>query len=327
MNKKKYPLIIPTIPRDFIRTKRDLNLFFDFLPICEIIFIGPDGLEELVSQEKNKYSYCHKIEYLNENDILSFSCVMEAMSNHLQSGGYTMNENSRPGWYYQQFLKMAFSFRCTDEFYITWDADTIPLHKIYMFSDDNVPYLDVKGEYNPGYFKTIKKLLNIDKQIEKSFISEHMIFNTTYMKELINEIEKTDNAGVRFYEKIISCIDFDNMKLGFSEFETYGSWILSRHRKEYALRDWHSLRLGGYFLDGSESLGEDDISWLSEDFDAISFESYNKTVPELSAAFYNKDYRERFSAGVFYKMLLENGFFGNYENGMLKSENGNYFPV
>ena len=44
-------------------------------------------------------------------------------------------------------------------------------------------------------------------------------------------------------------------------------------------------------------------------------------------AFFNEDYRSRFSARQFYTMLLENGFLGEYENGMRKAENGLYFPT
>ncbi len=153
-----------------------------------------------------------------------------------------------------------------------------------------------------------------------------MVFNRDYMKELIAEIEGMDLFGKRFYEKIFYGIDIDNMKWGFSEFETYGNWMLARHPGKYVLRDWSSMRRGGYFTD-SLNLSKEDIEWLSVDFDAVSFEGYNKLVPELSEAFHNNEYRERYSAGLFYTMLLENGYFGKYENGMINTGDGNYFPV
>ncbi len=178
----------------------------------------------------------------------------------------------------------------------------------------------------PGYFITIKKLFGIDKQIEKSFVSEHMLFNTACMKEMISEIETLFFHGEKFYEKIFYGMGIDNMKRGFSEFETYGNWMLSRHPEKYALRNWSSMRLGGYFLE-SNALNEKDIEWLSKDFDAITFEGYTKVIPELSEAFYNEDYRRKYSARQFYIMLLENGFLGEYENGMRKAEDGLYFPT
>ncbi len=323
---KQLELIIPTIKEDFLRTKRDLNSFFKLLPISEIIFIGPGELKEYVEEEKKKYSERESISFLNENDVLSFARVSEAMKTRLLKDGYSMDGNSRPGWYYQQFLKMAFSERSKGEYYMSWDADTVPLRKIEMLGENGKPYFDIKPEYNPGYFKTIRKLFNIERQLDSSFISEHMIFSRHYMKELIAEIEGMDIYGDSFYEKLFYAIDINNMKWGFSEFETYGNWMLNRHPQAYELREWHSMRMGGYFLDSSKLDGED-IKWLSTDFDAISFEGYNKVVPELSEAFYNKDYRARFSAGQFYTMLLENEFLGEYKDGMIKGEGGVFFPV
>ena len=322
----RYELIIPTTTEDFIRTRRDLGAFFELLPISEIIFIGSEGLEKYVVEEKNSYPEPERIKYLNENDLIPFDSVYSAMKACVSEAGYTMNENSRPGWYYQQFLKMAFSERAEGEYYMSWDADTVPIRKIEMFNKEGNPFFDIKPEYMPGYFVTIKKLFGIDKQIEKSFVSEHMLFNTGYMKELISEIEGLELAGKSFFEKIFYGMGIDNMKRGFSEFETFGSWMLSRHSEKYALRDWSSMRLGGYFLESSK-LSEQDIEWLSRDFDAITFEGYTEVVPELSEAFYNEDYRKRYSAKQFYTMLLENGFLGEYENGMRKAEDGLYFPT
>ncbi len=322
----RYELIIPTTKEDFVRTGRDLGAFFELLPISEIIFIGPEGLEECVAEERKRYPEPERIKYLNENDLIPFESVYGAMKACVSEAGYTMDGNSRPGWYYQQFLKMAFSKNAGGEYYMSWGADTVPLRRIEMFNKEGKPFFDVKPEYMPGYFITIKKLFGIDKQIKKSFVSEHMLFNSGYMKELISEIEGLDLRGERFYEKIFYGMGIDNMKRGFSEFEAYGSWMLFRHPGEYALRDWSSLRLGGHFLESSK-LSPQDIEWLSKDFDAITFEGYTEVIPELSEAFYNEDYRSRYTAKKFYTMFLENGFLGEYENGMIKAENGLYFPT
>ncbi len=326
MTDDRYELIIPTTKEDYLRTWRDLDSFFELLPISEIIFIGPMELKEYVEADRLRYSEPEGIKYLNENDLIPIDDIFNAMRDRLREEGYAMDGNSRPGWYYQQFLKMAYSEVSGGKYYMSWDSDTIPLRRIEMFNADGKPVFDVKPEYMPGYFITIKKLFGIEKQIESSFVSEHMLFNTSHMKELIAELESMDFKGQRFYEKIFYGIDIDNMKRGFSEFETYGNWMLKRHPGVYALRDWSSMRLGGYFLESS-SLNEEDMKWLSPDFDAITFEGYISVIPELSEAFHNEDYRKRFTAGQFYRMLLENGFLGEYENGMRKTEDGLLFPT
>ena len=326
MKNDQIEMIIPTTKEDYLRTERDLSSFFEFLPISTIIFIGPESLEECVVKTKQNYPRPDCIQYLNENDLIANRDFLSAMKTRLLKEGYSMGHNSRPGWYYQQFLKMAFSEKSSENYYMTWDADTIPLREIEMFDHEGKPFFDIKPEYMPGYFLTIKKLFKIDKQIDQSFISEHMIFNAKYMQELISEIENMDLPGDRFYEKIIYAIDINNMKWGFSEFETFGNWMVNRYPDVYALRNWSSIRLGGYFLDSSK-LGKKDIQWLSEDFDAITFEGHTEVVPDLFEAFFNEDYRKRYSAAQFYTMLLESGIFGEYKDGMRKAENGGYYPV
>ncbi len=171
MNENRMEMIIPTILEDLLRTKRDLSLFFECLPVSEIIFIGPGDIKEYVEEEKKKYSGSGSISFIDENELLSKDKVFKVMKDRILADGYVMDGNSRPGWYYQQFLKMAYSGFCNKEYYMTWDADTIPLRKTEMFDKEEKPYFDIKPEFQRGYFITLKKLFNIDRQRNPSFQS------------------------------------------------------------------------------------------------------------------------------------------------------------
>lgn len=72
-----------------------------------------------------------------------------------------------------------------------------------MFSDDGRPYFDLKHEFHQEYFITMNKLLpNLDKTIDKSFISEHMIFNCRYLVKMLEDIESNENIeGVTFWRR------------------------------------------------------------------------------------------------------------------------------
>ena len=96
----------------------------------------------------------------------------------------------RAGWYLQQFLKMSYSFICEDAYYLIWDADTIPVREIQMFDEDGVPFFDVKEEYHRPYFTTLNKIFNnrIKKSNPYSYISDHIVIKTEYMRNLILEI-------------------------------------------------------------------------------------------------------------------------------------------
>ena len=109
--------------------------------------------------------------------------------------------------YIQQFIKMQFSRYTSDEYYLVWDSDTIPVKDIAMFSrtPPQKPYFDIKTEFHQPYFTTISKLFpDVKRQVNASFISEHMLINARYMREMIDEIENnTELQGENFQEKII----------------------------------------------------------------------------------------------------------------------------
>ena len=167
-----------------------------------------------------------------------------------------------------------------------------------MFSDDGSPYLDNKNEYHELYFTTMKKLLpGLRKMIRSSFISEHMLFNSEIVKELLNDIEKNEKLhGDQYWEKILLSIEPSDMyQSAFSEFETYGSYVAQNHPELYRIREWHSFRLGGEFFD-INTISDRDYEWLGKDFDAISFEKGHVVREDNSNLFDNPYYQSKLSA-------------------------------
>ena len=103
-----------------------------------------------------------------------------------------------------------------------------------MFNNSGKPYFDTTTEYFTLYFETMKKIFpNLGKKYYYSFISEHMLIKTEIMKSLINRINNNNNiSGETWYEKIINCIDVNELgHSGFSEFETYGTFVNEYYRK------------------------------------------------------------------------------------------------
>lgn len=319
-----FSCMIPSLPKDYHRTKTQYHRLFECLDINKIVFVGPPELEECIKTDYDSGIYGdHKIEYLNEREILPYEEIKIALSKQLTEKNKV--GTSSTGWYYQQFLKMKFSDYCDGEYYLCWDADTIPLRRIDMFSEEGKPYFDVKSECQSRYFSTIQNLFGFSKVIEKSFVSEHMIFKKDFMHDMIAEIESTPFEGKTFYEKIFSAAGSENIDLGFSEFETYGTWVAMRHTSAYKLRNWKSFRNTNFFIDISE-LSQEDVDWLSRDYDAATFEKYQSTVPELTEFFRDPRYREKLSPQQFYQAVLESNIMGNYSNGAIESD-GFIFPA
>ncbi len=214
---------------------------------------------------------------------LSYKCIQSIITKR------DPFSKSMSGWYLQQFLKMAYANKCEDEYYLIWDADLLPLRKLNFFDNDGMPLFNVKTEYVPSYFCTLGKLFNgeVKKRNTYSFISEHMIIRTEYMREMLQEINDDFSLrGDTFYEKIMNTIrTIDLSNCGFSEYETYGCYVETRHPETYRRRNLKYLREGDLFLGNYRD--EKYLSWASKTLDLICFENKVEQIPELSE---NMDY-------------------------------------
>jgi hypothetical protein len=168
---------------------------------------------------------------------------------------------------------------CHNKYYLIWDSDTIPIKEVNMFSNDGKPFFDVKTEYHRPYFITLKKIFpELGKKNKFSFISEHMIINTNLMKNMIKRITFNKNLiGNTWYEKIINCINIKDLPFsGFSEFETYGTFVKEYYKQIYDIRHWKSFRLRKrhrkLFHFNSSRITENDIKNIFKKYNAISFE-------------------------------------------------------
>lgn len=297
MNKaQEFDALIMVTPQDYLRLQKHYPRLVKNLPARRVLFIGNTEVGKLVQQS----GLGDNIGFVHEDDVLPFSRVHEVMKDVMKD---LLKGQELPrgvtGWYYQQFLKMQYAYICKDAYYMVWDGDTIPCKPFSMFVEgSDIPYLDVKVEYHEAYFTTISKLLpGMGKCIKKSFISEHMLMNCDIMKQLVEDMEGNQNLeGKYFWEKILRAIGADKIQdNGFSEFETYGTYVCFNHSEAYRLRDWHSFRLGGEFFD-QNTICDRDFEWLGKDFFAISFEKGHSVREDHKNLFDNIKYQEKLSA-------------------------------
>jgi len=311
MANQDFTTIIVITPQDFPRLVNLYDRIIDNIPARNFIFISGEGIKQGLGDAM----LGPNVDYINENDILSFDAVNNCMAEKLKDilGGDPVPRRAT-GWYYQQFLKMQYAYICEDEYYMSWDGDTIPCRPFSMFTaDTEQPYFDMKHEYHALYFETLEKLLpGMHKCVQKSFISEHMLFNCNLMKQLIEKIESNNNIpGNKFWEKIINAIPAEQIaQSAFSEFETYGTFVAFTNPYLYKLREWHSFRLGAEFFN-PETISDRDFNWLGKDFQAISFEK-NQSVRENHVnLFDNPEYQKKVSARKMLEIAQEE-FNGGY---------------
>ena len=156
----------------------------------------------------------------------------------------------------------------------------IPLKNLSFFNEEGTPYLDVISavKYDEVYDDVIKAFWRNDEVPilkDHSYITEHLMFNKGIVKNLIHEIEISKIKGVNFAEKIINAIPINSLNLsGFSEFETYSLYVLSKFKDSYEIREWKNLRHGRTFL-GKDPTAEQ-LYWVSNCFDVISIEDFDR---------------------------------------------------
>lgn len=266
---KPISLIIPHIARNN-------NLLKQNLPYI-LTNIQPNKIYILTKKETIKdlnILNSSNITIIDEDKVLN-GLTFEKIRSLLEKNNIVQ---TRTGWFFQQFLKFAWALhQDADEYYVTWDSDTFPLRPISFFND-NKPIFIQKEEYNPAYFETIEKLLHIKKSLPDSFIAETMVFKTSIVKEIITKIESNEEInGSTFYEKILNAIIFSqNPYKGYSEFETYGTYVSNFYPDLYSFRKSSGFRNGAKYYGLTPS--DKDLYRASLKYDIISFERWNTQI-------------------------------------------------
>lgn len=258
----EFPCILITAAQDWNENVDTLSFIKEYIRPKKIVVISSDKIKDKVLVD----------DYINfiDEDKLYAGLTYENVAETLRKKG---SDSKRAGWYLQQFLKMAYARICEDDYYLQFDYDTIPVRELKMFDEEGHPFFDRKPEYFEGYFEGVKNILGYDKKSKDSYIGEHMIFSSEIMKNMLNTIESNDSIeGKAFWEKIINAAPTDTTEEGFSEYETYGTYVEYNYPGVYVDRRIKSLRSGRIFLGDSPS--REQLRWIGEKFDTISIERW-----------------------------------------------------
>ena len=178
---------------------------------------------------------------LDEDKIIPNIKLIDVANTIKEYGG----KAERAGWYYQQFLKMNISRHpLISKYYLIWDSDTVMLKKIYFFDKSNKLIINKSKEFHKPYFQTIRNF-GLLKTNNFSFISEHMLVSSSIMNNLISLIENENSKNHSWVKTIISSINKDHLNetgSGFSEFETYGTYLYKYHPDSFVTNKLKSCR-------------------------------------------------------------------------------------
>lgn len=249
-------IFIPCIEKDLKILELNIKNIYKFLkhPIKRINIVSPNNKIIVNFCKKNK------INFIDENEILK---------NDKNKFSYTVNDIDRSGWLYQQLLKYSFDSFSETENYLVIDADTI-LTKSQVYEYNGKLVLLMSDEYHIPYFENYYKLTGLIPKSNLSSVAHSMIFNKEILKKLKSHIEKINNLN--WIDSIIKNIDKKELS-GFSEYETYGLWVIE---------NFNDLYIREYFF--NKSLKMNQLKYLTKLSDnqnneilrSVSFHKYIK---------------------------------------------------
>ncbi|MBE0545013.1 MAG: hypothetical protein IH623_27050 [Verrucomicrobia bacterium] len=175
------------------------------------------------------------------------------------------------GWYFQQLLKLQFAFESPeDDYYLIWDADTVPLRPLRFFDAQGRMLLTRATEYHAPYFETYRRLFGEDARREFSFIAQHILVQKSVVREMLEKIEQKIPGTGNWAWKIMRSLPVSGDNL-FSEYETYGHYVKSHYPDRITFVDRPWLREGTQRIGGGVPTA-DDLEQLAREFDFVAFE-------------------------------------------------------
>ena len=284
-------IVMPSVLGDIYTLINNAPLYFRYLPVKDIYIVGPSNIEQIV-----KDAHDDRLIFMNENEFVDVPKIRALYAARCSV------KLKRANWYVQQFIKMQFAKFIQDEYYLIWDSDTLPLKTTPLFDKaSGKPIMQweiIKSISTCGYHDTHVNILpgiNGD-WYGISFVREHMVIRTEYMRELIWEIEANPKTkGSNFQEKIINSVAVHNLpEIGFSEFQEYGGFVNWKYPDAYILDNrWHSLRDPKRLCDNVASFTDEEIRWLASGYDAVSIEKWQ--IPtKISALIHFRLFRALF---------------------------------
>jgi len=271
----KYPCVLVAEISVICTLKLAVNGLIKYSDVSRVDIIVPDRqIDTFIKTFPDQ-----QVQIIKESELVSLKCI-EKIKCELGVMAY------RFGWYLQQFLKWQYAKFIDEPYYLIWDADTVLLEKRYFFNTPQ-PTFNLASEYHKPYFNTIEKLIAIPKQVKSSFISQYMVIDVTVLKSLIDKIIKSSTEDLHWYLKVIKLLD-KNDPSEFSEYETYGNYIMSlKHSYAPILKNDKWFRYGGEIFTPTLNTTNAELESKFKPYQYVAFERHESSgLKKLIARIY-----------------------------------------
>ncbi len=120
-----------------------------------------------------------------------------------------------------------------------------------FFDESGKVVFDVAAFLHATYFETLKNMLGIERQVDYSFISDHMMLEKKIVLALLDRITGGQMpVGESLARRVLSSISDEGLAggCGFSEYETYGNFAAAYFPERFITRKSSRTRKGSSFL-------------------------------------------------------------------------------
>lgn len=254
----KIDIVIPTVGKDlevlpYVVSGARANIKH---PIGHVYIVAPSDPAIEAYCERNGCTY------VEESTILPIT---------KEEIDYTVNGIDRAGWLLQQFIKLSGDRLCEQEFYLVIDSDTVFIRP-NCFERDGKVIFHTSDEYHLPYFTAYEKLVGLKPVSSKSFCSHYMLFEKSKVSRLKKHFE--DRSQTPWHRAIMMCTDRTHTS-GFSDYETYGNFVLSTYPGHVELEYWHNRSIPRPLL---KQTMENRMRRLARRYNTLSFHSWNNWV-------------------------------------------------
>ena len=211
----EYDIVIPFHKETLTTLPHVIKSLEKFLSFRVIYVVGPLKYKDhILKKSKN-------VCFVDGNTVVD-SVSKESIESWMTEQGWS-SKNS--GWLFQQIIKMGMCRHPgISDYYLCWDADTYLLNPIRFFSDNKKQLVTQRKSFGgrTTYYKAVKKLFNIEKRVNFSYIKPFMIFDKNIMNEMLEYIENNKKYSGNWAHKITKVSGSDCC---WSEFEAYGIFL------------------------------------------------------------------------------------------------------
>lgn len=158
------------------------------------------------------------INYLIDDEVINYDFSM-------------LNNQSRVGWYKQQFIKLFQGV--TKPQYLVIDSDVYINKPLQIIGKNGKPNFFIGDEQNHlPYYVFTQEMFGFGREYNHSFINEIMYFDRFFIKSMLHT-KKCIYSKEGFVRKSIEIINkINHPSSSFSEYETYGNYV-TRYKRTY----------------------------------------------------------------------------------------------